>query len=73
MKIRYDGEGDTLGLFIKDEQIHHAEEYGQIVINYNKNNEPVEIEILSASKFFGEFLTSIMQAKPKAKLIEVGS
>ena len=73
MRIRYDGEGDTLDLSIKDGQVHHAEEYGQIVINYNKDNEPVEIEILNASRFFGEFLTSIMQAKPGAKLIEVGS
>ena len=73
MKMRYDGEGDTLDILIKPGQIHYAEEYGQIIINYTKDNQPVEIEILNASKFFGEFLTSIMQAKPKAKLIEVGS
>ncbi|PIP12138.1 MAG: hypothetical protein COT45_02680 [bacterium (Candidatus Stahlbacteria) CG08_land_8_20_14_0_20_40_26] len=73
MKIRYDGEGDTLDILLKEAGIHHAEEYGQIIINYTKDNQPVEIEILNASKFFGEFLTGIMRAKPKAKLIEVGS
>ena len=73
MKVTYDGKGDTLGILIKDEQIHHAEEYGDIVINYDINNQPVEIEILSASRFLGDFLTGIIRAKPDAKLIEVGS
>lgn len=71
MKIRYDGEGDTLDILIREGQIHHAEEYGQIIINYDEENKPIEIEVLNASKFFGEFLSSVMQAKPKTKLIEV--
>jgi len=72
MKIRYDGEGDTLDFLIEDRQIHHSEEYGQIVINYDAKNQPVEIEILNASKFFGEFITSLMRAKPRAEMVEVG-
>ena len=71
MRIRYDGEGDTLDILIKEEQIHHAEEYGQIIINYNDKNQPIEIEILNASKFFGDFLIGVMQAKPGGKLIEI--
>jgi len=71
IKIRYDGEGDTLDILLSHRQIDYAEEYGQIIINYDKNNHPVEIEILNASIFFGNFFTGVMQAKPKAKIVEV--
>ena len=72
MRTRYDGEEDTLDLVIKDGQIHHALEQDQVIINYAENGDVIEIEILNASKFLGEFLTRIIQAKPKAKLIEIG-
>lgn len=72
MKMRYDGEGDTLDILIKKGQIHHAEDHGQIIVNYDREGQIVEIEILNASKFFGEFLKGLMQAKPKAKMIEIG-
>ena len=57
MRVRYDGEGDTLDILIKDGQIHRASEHGQVIINYDEEGEAVEIEILNASKFLGEFLT----------------
>jgi len=71
MKMRYDGEGDTLDILLNPRQIEYAKEYGQIIINYDKTDQPVEIEILNASKFFGNFFTGVMQAKPNAKLVEV--
>lgn len=49
------GEGDTLNILIREEQVHHAEEYGQVIINYDENNGLVEIEVLNASKFFVGF------------------
>lgn len=72
MRIKYDGEGDTLDILVKDGQIHHAEEYDQIVVNYDENNTVVEIEILNASKFLGDFLTGIIKAKPKGESVEIG-
>jgi len=45
MKMRYDREGDTLDILIREEQVHHAEEYGQIILNYNENNGLVEIKV----------------------------
>jgi uncharacterized protein YuzE len=32
MKIKYDREGDILDILIRREQIHYAEEYGQVII-----------------------------------------
>jgi len=73
MMMKYDGEGDTLNILVKEEgQIHHAVEQGQIIINYDEGGNVVEIEILNASKFLGEVLTGIIQAKPRAKLIKIG-
>lgn len=71
MKVRYDGEGDTLDILLTQKQIDYAEEYGPVIINYDKMNQPVEIEILNASRFFGGFFAGVMQAKPHAKLVEV--
>jgi uncharacterized protein YuzE len=71
MKMRYDREGDTLDILIIDDQVHHAEEYGQMIMNYNKDGKVVEIEILNASKLFGEFIVEILKA-PKREVIEIG-
>jgi len=70
MKIRYDREGDTLSMLLGDRQIHHAEEYGQMIVNYNENGKIVEIEILNASKLLGEFLIEILKA-PKREIVEI--
>ena len=51
MRIRYDREGDTLDmLLLEDRQIHHAEDYGQIIVNYDEKGKVVEIEIHRISK-----------------------
>ena len=70
MKIRYDREGDTLDILVEDRQIHHAEEYGQIIVNYDEKREIVEIEILNASKLLGGFLAEILKA-PERKIVEI--
>ena len=70
MKIRYDREGDILSMLLEDRQIHHAEEHGQIIVNYDENGKMVEIEILNASRLLGEFLVEILKA-PKREVIEM--
>jgi len=70
MKIRYDREGDTLDMLLEDKQIHHAEEYEQIILNYDKKGSIVEIEILNASKFLGGFIAEILKA-PERKVVEI--
>ena len=72
MRAKYDGEGDTLDILIKEGQIHHASEQDQVIVNYDENDEVIEIEILNASRFLVELLKGVIQAKPKAKFIEIG-
>ena len=71
MKARYDGEGDILDIVVREGQIHHAEEKDQIIINYDEKGKVIEIEILNASDFLGDFLVGILRAKPRAKMIEI--
>jgi uncharacterized protein YuzE len=64
MKITYDGVGDTLSILIREEQIAYGEEHGPVIINYNEKGKPVEIEMLNASKFLGEFLSTFLRQRP---------
>ncbi|RLG69825.1 MAG: hypothetical protein DRO11_07155 [Methanobacteriota archaeon] len=54
--MRYDREGDILDILVGDGQIHHAEEHGRIIVNYDEEGRVVEIEILDASKMLSEVL-----------------
>jgi uncharacterized protein YuzE len=71
MKITYDGVGDTLSILLTKGQIAHGEEHGPVIVNYNEKGKPVEIEIMNASKFIGEFLSTIIKAKAGEKQLEV--
>ncbi len=71
MRYRYDREGDTLDILIREGQVHHAEEYGQLIINYDDNNRLVEIEVLNASKILGGLFTEMIQIKPEVKSVEL--
>jgi len=56
MKIRYDREGGVLDILVRDAQIHHAEDYGQVIINHDEESRVVEIEILEASRVLKDIL-----------------
>jgi len=70
MKIRYDREGDVLDILVRDAQIHHAEDYGQVIINYDQESRVVEIEILEASRVLKGILEEIIKA-PKREIVEI--
>ncbi|MGC8831518.1 MAG: DUF2283 domain-containing protein [Thermoproteota archaeon] len=70
MRFRYDGEGDVLDILIRDKQIHRAEEYDQLIINYDEEDKVVEIEILNASKVLGNVLTEVLKV-PEKKVVEI--
>jgi uncharacterized protein YuzE len=70
MRIKYDREGDILDILIRDKQIHHAEEYDQVIINYDEENKIVEIEILDASKMFGDILMEVLKV-PERRVVEI--
>jgi hypothetical protein len=50
-KISYEAEADVLSWEISNKDIDSAKEIGNIVVHFSKNNTPVLIEILQASKF----------------------
>jgi uncharacterized protein YuzE len=70
MRIRYDREGDVLDILVRDAQIHHAEDYGQVIINYDEESRVVEIEILEASRVLKDILEEIIKA-PKREIVEI--
>jgi len=70
MKIRYDRDGDVLDILVRDAQIHHAEDYGQVIINYDEESRVVEIEILEASRVLKDILEEIIKA-PKREIVEI--
>ena len=51
VKISYEPEADVLMWEIVDKPIDFAREIGNVVVHFTKNNLPVLIEILEASKF----------------------
>ena len=71
MKINYDGRGDTLSILVGKGRIMRVEEHGPVIVNFDRNGKLVELEILSASRVFGDFVTALMRAKPGSKMIEV--
>jgi uncharacterized protein YuzE len=48
-KIKYDGEADVLTIILKG-KLSHAEEVSDIIEHFDKNEKPLFMEILKASK-----------------------
>lgn len=53
-KISYEPGADVLMWEISDSSIDYAKEIGNFVVHFTKNNVPVLIEILEASKFLAK-------------------
>jgi len=51
MKYSYDPESDILAVTISKQPFDYAEEMGDFIVHFTKNNRPVYVEILNASKF----------------------
>jgi hypothetical protein len=60
-------------LSLAEKQIASAEENGAIILNYYREGKPVEIEILNASKFMGDFLSTMIKAKSGEKQLEISA
>lgn len=50
-RINYEPEADVLTYEITNQPIDHAKEIGNIIVHFTKNNAPVLVEILEATKF----------------------
>lgn len=66
-KISYEPEADVLMWEITDKPIDFAKEIGNIVVHFTKNNMPVLIEILEASKFLARAKNLVEKDKTSVK------
>ncbi len=62
-KIKYDKETDILIIELSEKPIDYAEDEGQIIIHFTKDEEPVLLEILDAKEFIVNTLTSLINEK----------
>ncbi len=67
MKYEYDKESDILTIKLRDEKPDFGEQTGNVITHYNKENRPVEIEILDASETALEMLKAMLPKKAVAK------
>lgn len=51
MKYRYIPQEDILTIFINQGQLEYAEDKDGVIVHYDRNQKPLLIEILDASKF----------------------
>lgn len=58
-------------ILLRKSRIMRAEESGPIIANFDQKGKLVELEILSASKILGDFVTALMRAKPGSKMIQI--
>jgi hypothetical protein len=62
-KIRYSKDVDALLVELSDKPIDYAEESGQIIVHFSKDDEPVLLEILDAKDFLLDSLSSVVKEK----------
>lgn len=62
-RIRYSKDLDALIIELSDKPIDHAEEEGQIIIHFSKDNEPVLMEIFDAKEFPLNSVTTLFREK----------
>ncbi len=65
--ISYEAEADVVRIELSKKDISHAKEVGSIVVHMNKDNTPVYLEILDATRF----LKIVKGLLPKEKIHEV--
>ena len=65
MKYKYDKETDILIIQLSDEKPDFGEQKGNIITHYNKDNKPVEIEILDASETALGMIKAMLSQKVK--------
>jgi len=67
VKISYEPEADVLTWEITDKPIDFAKEVGNVVVHFTKNNMPVLIEVLEASKFLAKAKSLVQKDKISTK------
>jgi hypothetical protein len=60
-KVRYSKDVDTLLIEISNQTVEYAEESGQFIVHFNKQGEPVILEIMDAKNFLLGSLASLLK------------
>ncbi|MBI2011828.1 DUF2283 domain-containing protein [Candidatus Daviesbacteria bacterium] len=58
-KISYEPKDDVLNIWLSREPIDYAEQNGDVIVHFSKDNEAVYIEILDASKMLKDLSKTI--------------
>ena len=66
-KISYEPEANVLMWEITNKLIDYAKEIGDVVVHFTKNNMPVLIEILEASRFLAKVKNLVKENKISIK------
>lgn len=61
-KISYEPEADVLMWEVSNKPIDYAREIGNVIVHFNKTNNPVLIEILEASDFLNKAKKLVFKA-----------
>jgi hypothetical protein len=61
--MTYDPQVDVLLVELSKRPIDHAEEMGPVIIHFTKRDKPVALEILDASRFVTQAMTTSLRAK----------
>ena len=70
MKARYDKDVDVLLIKLNDNKPEYGEDIGEgIIVHFDKNKNPVEIEILKAKKYIVNWLEQALETKDEHSLI----
>ena len=58
-KVLYEKEDDILNIWLSKSPIYHAIDTDGIIVHFTKDNKPVYIEVLDASRFLKETTKSL--------------
>ncbi len=69
-KFRYDPEADVMLLILKDKgKLSHAEEFGDIVVHFDKKGKPLFLEVLNASKIIPLMVQAMARKEAVARYV----
>lgn len=69
MRISYNREDDVAMIELSNKKIDHAQEAANVIIHFSKDDEPILLEILDASRFLTEMMRTSMKSKSEKPVL----
>lgn len=70
MVFKYDSDADVLSVEVSKKPIDYAQEMGDLVVHFTKDNKPVLLEVLDAKRFFKKSL-KVLPQESKRRILAV--